>query len=445
MISLRWKLALAMVVMSSFATIAFGLASYRSTEQRLIAEIDRSLAEIQRGVVERALGGGVFRSDGLDTVSVLIVGPNGAVLQSTFPAGVTSHPTSARTATVATSEGDYRVRATQFSGGGVAMVGRPLDETYRVLEGVRNRTILLIGLVAAAGALIGVWLADVFTAPLRRLTAAADEVAESGRPAAGVARVPDGSAARRDEVSRLSAGFGRMLRALARSQEEQERLVQDAGHELRTPLTSLRTNLDTLRRYPDIPPEQRAAIIDDLHAEAQELSELVDEIVAVAGGGLTADGAGEAYDGFDLHAAASALAVRYSRRAGREVRVHGEPLAVVAQRTGVQRAISCLLDNARKFDTTGGPIDVTVASDPDGRARVTVADRGPGIPTDELDLVFDRFHRAAEARTLPGSGLGLSIVKAVAERHGGGVHAAPREGGGAEVGFTIPVEPPVGP
>src|SRR5690606_17400451 len=121
-----------------------------------------------------------------------------------------------------------------------------------------------------------------------------------------------------------------------------------------------RTNLDTLRRYPDISAEQRAAIIDDLHAEVEQLGELVDEIVAVAGGGLSADGAGEVDTDFDLTALAATLAERYGRRAGRAFVVSGPPVAVVAQRGGVQRALSCLLDNARKFDASGGPIEVDV-------------------------------------------------------------------------------------
>jgi two-component system sensor histidine kinase MprB len=98
----------------------------------------------------------------------------------------------------------------------------------------------------------------------------------------------------------------------------------------------------------------------------------------------------------------------------------------------VQRAVSCLIDNADKFDPSGGPIEVHVAG-----TTLWVADRGPGIPDDELPLVFERFHRAEAARSLPGSGLGLSIVREVALRHGGEAFARHRDGGGAEVGFTL--------
>jgi two-component system sensor histidine kinase MprB len=467
-VSLRWKLALAMVVVSTLATAAFGLASYRSTEQRLMAEVDRSLIDLEPVMIQRTAGGTVLASDdGLERFRAQVVALDGNVLQSTFPEplpvagyaatfdvpvqtpragldvvvqGGAARRTSSSFSTVETSAGEYRVRTTHFPNGAI-MVGRPLDETHRVLDGVRRRTILLLALVAAVAAAIGVLLADRITAPLRRLTAAADHVAESGRPQRGVALVTDADrgetgGARRDEVRRLSTGFGRMLRALARSQEEQERLVQDAGHELRTPLTSLRTNLDTLARYPDITPAQRTAIVDDLQAEVAELSELVDEIVAVAGGGLTGEAANEHPSEFDLTELVGAVAERYTRRSGREVSVTGPPLAVVAERTGVQRAVSCLVDNARKFDPSGAPIEVSVARTGE-LAGVRVRDHGPGIAEGELDLVFDRFHRAPEARTLPGSGLGLAIVRAVAERHGGTAEAANHPEGGAVVGFTL--------
>ena len=105
-----------------------------------------------------------------------------------------------------------------------------------------------------------------------------------------------------------------------------------------------------------------------------------------------------------------------------------------APRAALDRAITNVIDNACKFDETGGPIDVVV----DG-GTLTVLDRGPGVAVGEEERIFDRFHRAESARTMPGSGLGLSIVREVVERAGGTVRAAPREGGGAAIGFSLPV------
>ena len=100
----------------------------------------------------------------------------------------------------------------------------------------------------------------------------------------------------------------------------------------------------------------------------------------------------------------------------------------------LERAVSNLVDNAAKFDASSGPIDIEIA---DG--RLVVMDRGPGIAVTDVGRVFDRFFRAEDARSRPGSGLGLSIVREVVERAGGTVEATARPGGGAVVGFRLPV------
>jgi two-component system sensor histidine kinase MprB len=222
-----------------------------------------------------------------------------------------------------------------------------------------------------------------------------------------------------------------MLESLDRSRAEQRRLVQDAGHELRTPLTSLRTNLDVLRRHPNLGEEDRAQIVDDLHSEVEEMVTLVDEIVTVAGGVATDEAAVD----FSLGDTVRRVVDRFTRRTGRLFALVADESPVHAQEGAVERAVSNLLDNAAKFDTTGAAVDVEVSA-----GTVFVSDRGPGIPADELDHVFERFHRTAATQSLPGSGLGLSIVRDVVVRNGGSVHAANRPGGGAVIGFHLPVQ-----
>ena len=108
-----------------------------------------------------------------------------------------------------------------------------------------------------------------------------------------------------------------------------------------------------------------------------------------------------------------------------------------AQESAVERAISNLLDNAAKFDASGAAIDVRVD---DG--EVAVMDRGPGIPADELAVVFERFHRAAAAQAMPGSGLGLSIVRDVITRNGGSVYAGNRQTAAARsIASACPLSP----
>jgi two-component system sensor histidine kinase MprB len=274
--------------------------------------------------------------------------------------------------------------------------------------------------------LLGSLIAARVTVTLRRLTTAADTVRTTGRLDVEVPRGGD------DEVSRLGSAFGSMLSTLDRSRAEQQRLVQDAGHELRTPLTSLRTNLDVLRRHPGLPDDERVRIVDDLHREVAEMAELVDEIVTVATGVATDEAATE----FSLGDAVRTVVERSRRRTGRPFDLVADESPVQAQQAAIERAISNLLDNATKFDESGAAIEVRVEG-----GAVTVRDHGPGIPAGDLEVIFDRFHRAAAAQSMPGSGLGLSIVRDVVERNGGTVSAANEPSGGAVVGFRLPLSP----
>lgn len=428
--SLRWKIALAMAAIVAATAIAFGAASYRSTRARLLDDVDRALMAVEARRVGRDQTNVRGPLAGFDAQ---VLGPSGAIRFSTFesalPVGESDVALigrqASRLSTVTTTDGEYRVRTVGLPGGAV-QVGRSLAETNDLLRSIRARTLLIAALVSSLAAMIGLWIAGRVTASLRRLTTAAEHVEATGDLGDAITR--SRAEAGDDEVGRLAAAFDSMLVALARSRAEQQRLVQDAGHELRTPLTSVRTNIDTLRRYPTMSVDDRDAIIDDLDAETEELTALVDEIVSLATGSTPEEAPVE----FDLAAVVDEVAQRIERRTGRTVSVDGGPALVVAQRSSVQRAVSCLLDNAVKFDTSDGALDVVIA---DG--GVAVSDRGPGIAEADLTRVFDRFHRSDEARALPGSGLGLSIVRDIAERHGGSVFAANRDGGGATVGFRL--------
>jgi two-component system sensor histidine kinase MprB len=292
-----------------------------------------------------------------------------------------------------------------------------------VLDDLKTRSILLGSMVATLAALIGWVLSVGITSRLRKLSVAAEHVAATGEldidtPLSG-----------RDEAARLGRSFKEMLAALARSKEQQQRLVEDAGHELRTPLTSLRTNLDVLKRHPNIDSEARQQILLDIDRDTAELAALVEEVVTLAVDRHT----DELAQPIEMKGLATAVAARAARRSGRNIVVTGDTSIVVARRHLVDRAISNLLDNAVKFDTSNNDIEVSISG-----GKIIVGDRGPGIPESEIDLIFERFHRAVASRTLPGSGLGLAIVADVARSHGGDVVARNREGGGAEIGFFLP-------
>jgi two-component system sensor histidine kinase MprB len=444
--SLRWKVALSLALVGMVATVSVGLLGYRSTSSRLLDEVDSSLEDaatlLRVGTTTVRIPDRSF----LDVYSVRRLDATGDVTATSFRADVPVDPTSIDTliadpeathiGTVASSDGErYRVLS-RVAGVGGFQIARSLAETDAVLDDLRRRTTALVVLVSVLAAALGWLVASSVAGPLRRLARAADQVRSSGDLDV---EVPDGGS-ENDEVGRLRSAFRGMLDALATSRAEQQRLVQDAGHELRTPLTSLRTNLAVLRRHADMPEPMKQGILDDLDGEVTELTDLVNELVAAASGSL----ADQPAEPVRLAEVATVVAERVARRRSRQVDVTVTADAVaLVPRSGIERAITNVIDNACKFDRGAAPIEVVVevtgAPGSPQMVGVRVLDRGPGIPDDELDRVFDRFHRAESTRAMPGSGLGLSIVRDVVEAHGGEVVAANRPDGGAEVGFRLPV------
>lgn len=429
--SLRWRIALALGTLAAAATLAAGLISYSTTRNRLYEEVDRSLQRATASLPHTGDRPGRLPDRGVQEVYVQIAGRSGDIEASssgdTFPIGragaeVAGRRGEVRYETVDHDGTELRIRSEGVSFGAV-QVARSLEETATVLGDLRRRTAVLVVVLSGAAAVVGWLLARTVTAPLSRLTSAATDVERSGR--LDVAVPVKG----RDEVGRLGGAFNGMLAALATSRADQRRLVEDAGHELRTPLTSVRTNLAVLRRHPELDAATRDRVLEDIHLETEELVGLVEEVVALARGDSDED------DPVDVQLAevARGVARRAERRHDRRVVVVADASTVHGQAASIERAISNLVDNACKFDPSDAPIEVHIAG-----GRVVVHDRGPGLPVGEEARVFDRFYRAEAARSQPGSGLGLSIVREVAERHAGTTFGVNRPGGGASVGFHLP-------
>ncbi|UDY34233.1 sensor histidine kinase [Dermatobacter hominis] len=441
--SLRLKFVLALVGLVAVATVAIGAFSYGTTRNELLGQLDDSLrasrddvvAQLQRpGSLDRVFGEDRtgFRSRG-DVIVQLVV-EDGTVSSAegpTLPVDAEDRERARSTGVhswmrdVSSGDDEYRVLTTSLGSGDAVQVARSLEETDEVLAALRRRILVASVVVIALAAVVGAVLARQLTRRLVRLTAAADQVRATGQLDVPVP-VEGG-----DETGRLGAAFSDMLASLARSRDSQQRLVQDAGHELRTPLTSLRTNVYTLRRADDLDPDDRRRVLDDLESESLELTRLVDEVVEVA-----TDRRGDEPEApVDLGGLVTRVATRAEQRSGRRVEVHLlDAATVIGRPLALERAVGNLVENALKFDASGGPIQVTCEG-----GRIEVADRGPGIAPADRDHVFDRFYRSDAARSRPGSGLGLSIVADVVGRHGGRTFVADRAGGGAVVGFVLPV------
>ena len=299
--------------------------------------------------------------------------------------------------------------------GAVAIV-RYLGDVDRELSRLRLILILVslggVAVAAAAGALVS----RTTLAPVRRLTGAAERIAETGDPSERVEAKGGG------ELARLGTAFNTMLGALEESLETQRRFVADASHELRTPLTSLQTNIEVLRQHERLDPQQRARLFADLEREAHEMRDLITGLLELARGGATVERAQVQVD----ELVESAVDRARARFPNVHFNAHIEPTTVDGVSDRLERAIWNLLENAGKWTTPGSSVDVTLAN-----GELRVRDHGPGIAAEDREHVFDRFYRAAAARSLPGSGLGLAIVREVAEAHGGTVSAEEAPGGGA--------------
>ena len=211
-----------------------------------------------------------------------------------------------------------------------------------------------------------------------------------------------------------------MLGALEESDRAQRQLVADASHELRTPLTSLRTNIEVLASDRALEPAERERLLKDVVEQLREMTTLIAELIDLARG---QEQPSEPQDvRLDL-VATDAVERTRRNRPGVTFRTELEPTLIKGVPARIERAVANLLDNAAKWSDS---VDVNVTGQ-----TVTVRDHGPGIAAEDLPHVFDRFYRAAAARHLPGSGLGLSIVKQVAEAHGGVVTAENAPDGGA--------------
>jgi two-component system sensor histidine kinase MprB len=304
-------------------------------------------------------------------------------------------------------------------------VMRPLGEVDSALGRIKRLLLLLAAAGIGAAAVLGLVVARGALAPVRRLTSTAEHVSETRDLTSRI------DVQGTDELARLATTFNTMLAALEGSAVAQRRLVTDASHELRTPLTSLRTNIELLQRH-DLEEPRRREILAAAVEQLEELTALVSELVELARGEQpAADPEDVRLDLLVADAVARAQrnrpTVEFSTSLD-EVTVHGVPARL-------DRAVSNLLDNAAKWSPPGAPIEVSVRNG--AVAEVAVRDHGPGISDDDLPYVFDRFYRAPAARGMPGSGLGLSIVKQVADAHDGEVTAERAADGGTRVRLRL--------
>jgi two-component system sensor histidine kinase MprB len=420
-VSLRLRLTLVAAAVVAVVLAAASVTVYLVMRHELFKQVDSELTQHARDPRAALRGLSPFSGD-----YVTLVGADGAL------AGV-QLPIDARVRSVATGkEGGFRrnVTAKDVHGkdvrlreivapiaGGAVVVARNIDYLHHDLE--RLRLILLLVTLGGVGvaALAGALVSRATLAPVRRLTAAAERVAKTRDPSE---RVPETG---RGELARLGGSFNTMLAALEDALETQRQFVADASHELRTPLTSMQTNIDVLKQQERLAPDARGRLFDDLQREAHEMRDLITGLLELARG----EDPGLERKPVQLDELVAAVVERARARYPHlTFEEQLEPATIEGVPDRIERAVWNLLENAGKWSADGSTVEVTLAG-----GEVRVRDHGPGIAAEERERVFDRFYRAAAARSLPGSGLGLAIVREVAEAHGGSVSAEEAPGGGA--------------
>jgi two-component system OmpR family sensor kinase len=313
---------------------------------------------------------------------------------------------------------------THVSGGHALQIAHALDERQELAAQAALRTLLpLVLLIPLLGLLI--WYA--VGRGLRPLEALSRAVAKR-RPDA---MSPLTEAGLPRELRPLAASLNALLSRLDEALSAQRRFTADAAHELRTPLAALELQLDLAERAPDA--SGRAAAMADLRAGVARAARLVEQLLTMAR--LEPEALSQNFASVDLVALANdTIVARIPIANARGIdlgRTGVEALRVRGDSASLGTLIANLLDNALRHTPAGGRVDVAL-TEVSGEAVLSVTDTGPGIPAGERQRVFERFRRGGQADDATGgvgSGLGLSIVRRIADAHGATVTLEDGAGG----------------
>ncbi|MFF5966824.1 ATP-binding protein [Streptomyces collinus] len=471
---IRSRLALLVAAAVAFAVAAVSVTCWFIVQGKLYDEIDNDLkssvaplrpSEFQaltqqcRQTTSDSLGmgsrpktyGQLVRVDGRpclfpsSTAQVQVTGDDKAVARNPDPNqgrirdGTDDHGNKLRVLTTAVVIKDDDDPLPGVAADYSLVIALPLKGTQSTLNELALILLLVSGVGVLGAGAAGLAVARAGLRPVDKLTEAVEHVA---RTEDLNIRIPVEDASE-DEIARLSHSFNSMTSALASSRDLQQQLIADAGHELRTPLTSLRTNIELLTRSEEtgrpLPEADRKALLASVKAQMTELATLIGDLQE-----LSRPDPGQHSERTQIVAWQDTVesALRRARLRGPELTIAAdiEPWFVRAEPSALERAVVNILDNAVKFSPEGGLIEVRLAE-----GVLTVRDHGPGIPADELPYVFDRFWRSPGARSLPGSGLGLSIVARTVQQAGGEVSLSRADGGGTVATVRLPgaaVPPP---
>lgn len=446
--SIRVRLTLVFALLAAILGAIGGEVFIRTFAAALIANVDSQLT-IQVAQAPRTLGAAApsGRAVPLPGEFLLqVVDPAGVVRRASSDAGdavllppaLLSEARSRRLAVTTSEEGEaLRVVAAPVRGrpGWVAIAAVSLAATTRTVANLTREIALggvILLLLTSGGAFA---LAGAALAPVERLRVEA--ALRSRERSAHRLAVP----ATHDELARLAETLNELLGRLAGALERQRRLVADASHELRTPLAILRAELELASR-PGRTRDELAAAMDSAAREAERLTRLTDDLLLLAR--RDADRLAITREPVELGPLLAESVARFAPRA-HGVRITADAGADATRIAWldperIRQALDNLIENALRVAPPGSTIAVTGAVDGD-RLVLGVSDAGPGFPPEFLPHAFEPFRRPDDGRgrASGSAGLGLAIVAAIAEAHGGRAGAENRPGAGAVVRLEIPL------
>jgi two-component system OmpR family sensor kinase len=467
-VSLRARLLITTVALVAVGLLAANVATYRSLSSSLLRRVDEQLVAARpSAAIALAVEG--FAPHGpnpilppgtyaelrdasgrlVDAVGSRLFGleeqdPPRLLLPPGLPGSAASPREDPRFFTAESVGGlspEYRVLATGLGDGrGTLLVATPLADVAATLGRLVIVEVVVSAIVLLAVAALALWLVRLGLRPLAGIGETAGAIA-----AGDLSRRVE-PAESRTEVGRLGLALNSMLAQIEAAFEERRaseerlrRFVADASHELRTPLTSIRGYAELFRRGAESRPEDLAMAMGAIEAEASRMGVLVDDLLLLA---RLDQGRPLEQEPVDLGRIATdsvgtARAIEPDRPIDLEV---AGPAPVVGDEGRLRQVVDNLLDNVRVHTPAGTAVRVQVATD-DGHVLLSVVDDGPGVPPEVAGRMFERFYRGdpARSRETGGAGLGLAIVSAIVQAHGGSVSAESHDGSGATFVLRLPL------
>jgi len=452
LVPIRLRVAAAFAVAMAVVLTGTGWFLYMRLDSHLSLALDRGLRLRAQdlAVVVRGLGAPLAGANGAPFVEegeafAQLLDDRGRVLDATQPLrtvpllngselrAALSRPFFADRPSLPSLDEPSRLIATPLVRRGrrlVLVVGATRGDVDETLSSLRYELLIVGPIALALASVAGYALAGLSLRPVESMRRRAAEIS-ADTPGD---RLPVSQTG--DEVERLGETLNAMLARLEAAVERERDFVADAGHELRTPLALLRTELELALRQAKSPEELREAVRRSSE-EVDRLTQLAEALLLIARsdrGKLALQL--EMFDALEL---LSSVASRFEWRAqetGRPVHaVAASGVHVRGDRMRLEQALANLVENALQHGE--GEVRLSAAQ-ADGRVELHVTDEGSGFPPEFLGQAFERFARPDQARTGGSSGLGLSIVRVIAEAHGGSAHVANEERGGADVWIALP-------